>query len=653
MKTFLLFLITLLLCSCFNSFSDDLADQSTELVLKEWVSEIDSKSDPEEEELTIVGTVDGYIHAIDSQNQKKWSTSTGGSMISSHQNPSFNSKVQRDYSIIPSLDGSLLVHNAGGMRKTSVKARMLAEKAPFMSVDGELVFTGNRKSKVIGVDVDSGEITHEINIDGESPPAIQSNVLGEKSPLWIGRIDYTVRAFDGTSGAEQFNLSYTEIRPLSHSRLSAHENAIMSNHKLELPSVKGLVSKESKLPRLTRAASTSKALPNDHDQVIAIDASGESMYHAVHVDSPAMSAFRIKRGLDHSGFDVEPMRVSNKGLLPRTDDNLSDDEVIEIRTSIDGGIYALKTDPYEADDDHDNSGIEIDHGIRLHDMDSQMKRPDVNRFSSSRITSSLHLHSKQPLRGSLPLPPRTGSSQSTHATSDKTSNPSPCIFYPNTFMSTHEIDELTQKLLEDSKDYETAMCLVGHHRLIPGQVNDLPFLPPNQFDLPIPVPPQPSFLSKIIKRNQNAVYTLLILLCLLILINLDRIKKYVKVVLLSMLSEGNLSSKDSDMRVSTISSDYSESIDENGKKIIRVGALQVHEKILGYGSQGTVVFLGSLNGRPVAVKRMLSQFSRVADREMSLLIRSDGHPNVVRYFLKEEKGDFIYLALQLCCMSLR
>ncbi len=40
-------------------------------------------------------------------------------------------------------------------------------------------------------------------------------------------------------------------------------------------------------------------------------------------------------------------------------------------------------------------------------------------------------------------------------------------------------------------------------------------------------------------------------------------------------------------------------------------------------------------------------------REMSLLIRSDGHPNVVRYFLKEERGEFIYLALQLCSMTLR
>ena len=41
-----------------------------------------------------------------------------------------------------------------------------------------------------------------------------------------------------------------------------------------------------------------------------------------------------------------------------------------------------------------------------------------------------------------------------------------------------------------------------------------------------------------------------------------------------------------------------------------------------------------------------------ADREISLLIESDGHPNVVRYFLKEMRGDFVYLALELCNMSL-
>lgn len=40
-------------------------------------------------------------------------------------------------------------------------------------------------------------------------------------------------------------------------------------------------------------------------------------------------------------------------------------------------------------------------------------------------------------------------------------------------------------------------------------------------------------------------------------------------------------------------------------------------------------------------------------REISLLIRSDGHANVVRYFTKEQKSDFVYLGLQLCDMTLK
>ena len=52
----------------------------------------------------------------------------------------------------------------------------------------------------------------------------------------------------------------------------------------------------------------------------------------------------------------------------------------------------------------------------------------------------------------------------------------------------------------------------------------------------------------------------------------------------------------------------------DGAKLLRVGSLGVSTLVLGYGSQGTVVFKGSLNGRPVAVKRMLAQFSKAAER---------------------------------------
>jgi hypothetical protein len=46
----------------------------------------------------------------------------------------------------------------------------------------------------------------------------------------------------------------------------------------------------------------------------------------------------------------------------------------------------------------------------------------------------------------------------------------------------------------------------------------------------------------------------------------------------------------------------------------RVGRLQVGPAVLGYGSGGTVVFEGLLEGRPVAVKRLLAHFHELAKK---------------------------------------
>ena len=51
--------------------------------------------------------------------------------------------------------------------------------------------------------------------------------------------------------------------------------------------------------------------------------------------------------------------------------------------------------------------------------------------------------------------------------------------------------------------------------------------------------------------------------------------------------------------------------------------VQVGPHILGYGSQGTLVYEGSLHGRPVAVKRMLRHLYPLAKKEIDALILSD------------------------------
>ncbi|KAJ8486815.1 hypothetical protein ONZ45_g14539 [Pleurotus djamor] len=81
-------------------------------------------------------------------------------------------------------------------------------------------------------------------------------------------------------------------------------------------------------------------------------------------------------------------------------------------------------------------------------------------------------------------------------------------------------------------------------------------------------------------------------------------------------------------------------------------SLIVSDTVLGFGSHGTVVFRGSLQGRAVAVKRLLIDFVTLASREVSILQESDDHPNVIRYYYQEASGGFLYIALELCPASL-
>lgn len=64
------------------------------------------------------------------------------------------------------------------------------------------------------------------------------------------------------------------------------------------------------------------------------------------------------------------------------------------------------------------------------------------------------------------------------------------------------------------------------------------------------------------------------------------------------------------------------------------------------------MFKGSLQGRAVAVKRLLQDFVTLAAREVNILQESDDHPNVVRYYYQESHANFLYIALELCPATL-
>ncbi|KAI0871991.1 hypothetical protein GGS24DRAFT_491806 [Hypoxylon argillaceum] len=87
--------------------------------------------------------------------------------------------------------------------------------------------------------------------------------------------------------------------------------------------------------------------------------------------------------------------------------------------------------------------------------------------------------------------------------------------------------------------------------------------------------------------------------------------------------------------------------------ILNIGGIEVNQdNQLGMGSNGTVVFAGKFHGRDVAVKRMLTQFWEIATQETQLLLESDHHQNVIRYYAMSKNDSFLYIALELCQASL-
>ncbi|XP_039510824.1 serine/threonine-protein kinase/endoribonuclease IRE1-like [Pimephales promelas] len=93
---------------------------------------------------------------------------------------------------------------------------------------------------------------------------------------------------------------------------------------------------------------------------------------------------------------------------------------------------------------------------------------------------------------------------------------------------------------------------------------------------------------------------------------------------------------------------------EEESSMVRIGNIRFSPRdVLGHGAEGTIVYRGQFDNRPVAVKRILPECFSFADREVQLLRESDEHPNVIRYFCTERDRQFQYIAIELCRHTLQ
>ena len=76
--------------------------------------------------------------------------------------------------------------------------------------------------------------------------------------------------------------------------------------------------------------------------------------------------------------------------------------------------------------------------------------------------------------------------------------------------------------------------------------------------------------------------------------------------------------------------------------------MHFRDKQLGTGSHGTTVYRGKFSQREIAIKKVLKDYAKLVEEEISIMLKIDQHPNILRYFAKESDENFIYIGTELC-----
>ena len=578
------------------------------------------------------------------------------------------------YKAVPSVDGT--IYTTTNEISMTISVKELVAKTPFLDPQGKF-YVGSRYASTAALDGETGQVlrvvsssaknTHDDDDDATSLPNLDNHNV-----IWIGRVDHEVSVQDAKTGLVDAQFSVAEVMSV------ADMNGIMGKdtlkpeqeHQYDGPSL------SSKAVSMASnggdgQSSTLVATPNGNVALWDFDDGKLAWVANESFDSPIAYAMDATTGTI-MGVDIIP---------DATNPNANIDELIREMERQSESVSLPNTQVY---------GVMPNGQLYLLPLRRRRRTSTVTATASSGSVAKPRTPTVSQLTGRANTnfyQSDNNSNQQHYQQSNIENNPSlksgalvtkkSCVpsspSYPSCLLETNKDQRLLPKLnpaLGGGKQQE----LDGSVAVTTGAINNADggffhpkygYISPQQLagfyhpDFGY-VTPQDLYgpPRRQNKRSDQKIFRVLgswlpptIALIFVLSFELGRRKR--------LKDEKNdqqeffLTTEQMEKVNGMISSDNKFDIGQRDSEKLRPQeVISVSEEVLGYGGHGTVVYKGVLDGRDVAVKRMLKAYHASADREISLLIESDGHPNVVRYFLKEVRGDFVYLALELCDLSL-
>lgn len=533
---------------------------------------------------------------------------------------------------VPSVDGRVYLtagrESSGGPEEETESTAVsdLVSRAPFVDGRGSF-YVGSRHATAAALDRDTGEILRVVS--GEDMAPNECGNIAERNIVWLGRVDHSVSMYDTRTGASDVQFSTSQIMSVQDMLAGTGHAAERGSWDERLEHAPQLNSGEESPFGRDPKPSLMVATPNGNIAFRNPETGGIEWVAEESFDAPVAFAVQSSTG-ESLGVDIlpdSPVPSSSPDYISRelerqmealTNHNKQEQPLVGSLPS--GQLFAMPLGNRKRPNPFQSLGMPHQHAIASSASATQSTKQLTKQGSGLQALTgkhaqdiSSHYHNERIKSFKKPCSP---------------SNPA----FPGCLLGSvynHGPQQhLSQPLLLDSGGPNDQAVTIHYHPDVGYMANE-------------------EQVQSLLNRSKTSRSFFRIMaswlpptMALLFVLSFEFGRRH------KLRKEAEAK----EQKAETNGVD-SKKVASSGN-VDAPGVIQVTDEILGYGGHGTMVYKGTLDGRKVAVKRMLKTYHASADREISLLIESDGHPNVVRYFLKEVRGDFVYLALELCDLSL-